>query len=481
MFSAKTEQSAAKLVLAICAAQIVLWTLSPMVFFESPPLDVVENMVWGKEWRMGYYKHPPLQAWLSEIALTLGGGKIWAIYLLSQLCIASTFWALFLLGRDVADARTGLRAVVLFSLVYYATIPTPEFNANVVQMPIWAFAGWLLWRSIQNGNLAWWALLGAVLALGVYAKYSVVFLVVALIGAGLSISAGRASLRTPGPYLASGVCFLLSAPHFVWLVETGYQPINHAMRRLTSLEGFSRLLEPLKFLLSQIASHAAPIGLLLIARARFDTEQSEADERRYVDLLAILPLGSMVFYSLVTGGMLKYAWATPAVTWISLAVAMRLPSLEQTTHIRLKRGLWLFLFLIMPLAWGLASKLSENSPRPQKTAWHGAELAELAIDDWTRSVGGIPTIIAGPTWEAGLIAYFTPHRPSGFLFANFEWNPWIDQERLDREGALFVWIGPREQYDAFGPFVERSRRYVKDKDLKRIFHWAVRAPRHVKK
>ena len=33
---------------------------------------------------------------------------------------------------------------------------------------------------MQNGNLAWWALLGAVLALGVYAKYSVVFLVLAL-------------------------------------------------------------------------------------------------------------------------------------------------------------------------------------------------------------------------------------------------------------------------------------------------------------
>ena len=59
---------------ALCGVQVFLWTLLPGLSFSNAPLDVVENIGWGREWQWGYYKHPPLQAWLTEAFFTLSNG-----------------------------------------------------------------------------------------------------------------------------------------------------------------------------------------------------------------------------------------------------------------------------------------------------------------------------------------------------------------------------------------------------------------------
>ena len=58
----------ARWLMVILAAHVTLWIVAPLIGFSSPPLDVVENLSWGREWVLGTYKHPPLQAWLTEIA-----------------------------------------------------------------------------------------------------------------------------------------------------------------------------------------------------------------------------------------------------------------------------------------------------------------------------------------------------------------------------------------------------------------------------
>ncbi len=193
------ERPAAFLV-AVLAGQVALWTLLPALSFNNVPLDLTENIGWGREWQWGFYKHPPLQAWLTEIALVLTSGHPWSIYLLSQIAIGLTYIPLFLLGREAAGPKAGLLAVLLFSLVFYANVPTPEFNANVVQMPIWAWAALALWRGATTGRLGWWLGLGLAASLAIYAKYSAVILFAALIAASLAVAECRAAYRTAGPY-----------------------------------------------------------------------------------------------------------------------------------------------------------------------------------------------------------------------------------------------------------------------------------------
>ena len=37
-----------------------LWSTLPTLLAPSFPLDVIEGINWGREWQLGYYKHPPL-------------------------------------------------------------------------------------------------------------------------------------------------------------------------------------------------------------------------------------------------------------------------------------------------------------------------------------------------------------------------------------------------------------------------------------
>jgi hypothetical protein len=61
----------------LCVLQVVVWTILPPLVSRSPPLDAVENYLWGREWVMFSYKHPQLPAWLLEASRLLTGSVLW--------------------------------------------------------------------------------------------------------------------------------------------------------------------------------------------------------------------------------------------------------------------------------------------------------------------------------------------------------------------------------------------------------------------
>ena len=111
------------------------------------------------------------------------------IYALAQIVLAVTVLGIFLLGRDAVNGRTGVLGAALW-LVLLRDSPTPEFNANILQAPLWSMAGWLLWRSVHRDFWGYWVGLGASVATAFYAKYSVIFLVCGLCVAALTFSLG---------------------------------------------------------------------------------------------------------------------------------------------------------------------------------------------------------------------------------------------------------------------------------------------------
>jgi 4-amino-4-deoxy-L-arabinose transferase-like glycosyltransferase len=288
----------------------------------------MENIGWGREWQLGYASHPPLQAWLTMIAVSLGGGSVWPVYVLSQLALILTYLPLYLLGREAADQRTALFAVLIYSLVYYANWPTPEFNANVVQMPIWAGAAWLLWRAIATGRLSWWIALGMCCALAVYAKYSAVILFGALIAASLAIPEGRRAYRTAGPYAAVVLAIFAISPHLQWLWSVDFLPVRFAEGRAGRPEGLQRFAEPLRFVGAQVLDHLLPAIVLTASGVRWRMVPrppiTNASLWRFILVMAFAPYALTILFSLSSGFGLRDMWAAPMPLWISLVAAILL-------------------------------------------------------------------------------------------------------------------------------------------------------------
>jgi 4-amino-4-deoxy-L-arabinose transferase-like glycosyltransferase len=426
----------------LLCAQLVFWTAIPWLFSSSLPLDVVsDGLAWGHEWQWGYFKHPPLPSWAAEIFFD-AFGQI-GPYLLSQIAIVTTYIFVFLLGRAFLPARWAAVGALLQTGVYYFSIPTPEFNHNVAQMPIWAAAGYFYYKGWKSGQIYWWIGLGVAAALGILAKYSTALLLATIIVHCLCTRSARAKLGTAGPYVAIGVCIAIISPHLAWLIRSGFPTLHYAVGRAGNATSAAvRIVAPYKFLLAQLidiapAFVAAGIAGLLSRNAL----KLQRDEN--LNFLLWLTLGPPLItflLSLVTGFGTRDMWGAPMWNFIGLVIVMLAGE---------RRDLMSFprlAFCISALfAIGLGGYLLANvfvpewQSKPSRIQWPAREMAERFSADWESREHEPLQIVAGDGWLGGLIAMDAKPRPSVWTDASFVKSPWITQARVAQQGALVVW------------------------------------------
>jgi 4-amino-4-deoxy-L-arabinose transferase-like glycosyltransferase len=164
----------------------------------------------------GFYIHPPVTALLIRAGLAVFGHHVGALRAGSLATGTVAIAAVWLVGRRMGGARAGLWAAALFAC-------TPLFVAvGVVTGPdapliaLWILFLWAAWRAATSGRAAWWALAGALLALGLYSKYMMVLAVPALGLAMLASREDRPRLRRAGPWAVVVVGLALFVPVFLW-------------------------------------------------------------------------------------------------------------------------------------------------------------------------------------------------------------------------------------------------------------------------
>ena len=163
-------------------AHLVLWTAIPLMIQPNPPLDAVEIVAWGHEWRLGYPKHPPLAPWLAEAARALGGNHaLWPIYVLGQLCVVIAFWAVWRLGRELTTPAIAFASVLMLEATGRYTWMTLELNHSLVVLPFFPLTALCLYRALTTGRFRWWLATGGALGLGMMAKYVIGLLGLAIV------------------------------------------------------------------------------------------------------------------------------------------------------------------------------------------------------------------------------------------------------------------------------------------------------------
>jgi len=70
----------------------LVWTALPSLFHFNLPVDVIEALVYGREWQLGYDKLSPLPWWLIAAADQVFGTDA-AIYALGQIAVTVDFVA----------------------------------------------------------------------------------------------------------------------------------------------------------------------------------------------------------------------------------------------------------------------------------------------------------------------------------------------------------------------------------------------------
>src|SRR5262245_34299536 len=159
----------------LAAAHAAIWTILPLAFYPNLPLDLIEALTYGREWQIGYDKLPPLPWWLVEAVHRLIGIEA-AYYALAQLAVIGAFAAVWLLARPLVGALGALVAVLILDGMHYFHYTAVKFNHDVIQLPLWALAGYAFHAGLRGGRLWHWLLLGLCIGIALWAKYFVVVL-----------------------------------------------------------------------------------------------------------------------------------------------------------------------------------------------------------------------------------------------------------------------------------------------------------------
>jgi hypothetical protein len=450
---------------AILALHVVLWTVVPSLVLGNAPLDVIEGLAWGRAWELGYHKHPPLFAWLSEATMRLSGDRIWSIYLLSQLCVGITFYSVWRLGlRVLGDPRHALIAVLLLDGVYYYGVPTPEFNPLILQMAFWASIVWLFHRAMIENRSVDWFIVGALAGLDILTRYSSGVLLASLGLFLLLHPRARHLLRGPGPYLALATTIAVAMPHLVWLVGADFPTFGYVLERAPKLEGglLAHLLPSLKFLGAQLAALASAALLLIVLiwpwRTGDSVEgagtivKSSTFDRAYLAAVSIGPVFIAVLASSLLDVGLRSMWGAQMWAFIGLfALAWWLPILRPA-GLRRFAGFWALTALTTLAVFAVIHVVQPVfSERKKRTTFPGRDLARIVTDRWHAEVSTPLHFVVGKVWVAGNVSVYSPDRPAVFIDGDEKLSPWIQAEQIKKYGAVLLWV--RRGRDARNPWM----------------------------
>jgi 4-amino-4-deoxy-L-arabinose transferase-like glycosyltransferase len=425
----------------LIAAQFAFWTLAPLLSHSAPPLDVVEMYAWGREGVVATFKHPNLPGLVLEGLRRITGIAGWPAYVVSQIFICTTFWAVFALGRELMDERRALAGVLMLTGIYFFSWTTPELNHNVTQMPLWALIALFLWRAGTHGGLLNWLLLGLFAGLSLWAKYSSAMLLAPAALWLLWDGEARKRLLTPGPWLALLVFIGVAAPQALWLIEHDFQPFSYASRR----SGDGGPLAALEFVLTEIANHL-PLIILIWAAGFFGKPADGAPakpEQRALRHLLLIGLGPVVLTVLagIFGAGLRASWGMPMFNLSGLIIVALLSNKLSAARLgRLAWGAGVLIVLVSGLYFAHMRYGAAITNDPLRGNWPQVSVSRALEEAWAEETGGAPLrIVAGDIWTAGLVGMGDRDPPSVYINGDASISPWITDEKLSRNGALFVW------------------------------------------
>jgi 4-amino-4-deoxy-L-arabinose transferase-like glycosyltransferase len=434
---------------AFLALHFAVWTALPALLYANLPLDLIEALIYGREWQVGYDKLPPLPWWLVEIVHRLVGSDA-AYYALAQTVVIIAFALVFATARPLVGAVGALLAVLIIDGLHYFQYTAVKFNHDVMQLPFWALAGYAFHAALKRGRLGHWCLLGVAFGGALWAKYFVVMLAVPYALFMVFDPRARRTFATPGPWLALAVALLIAAPHAVWLFQTDFLPFAYVSHRAAPVYGwFDHLRHPALFAVSQFF-FALPS--LFIAAALFwprpkaplpataSAGFADAFDRRIVTLLAFGPALATIALTAVSGRGAVAMWGYPLWLFIGLWLALFAHAALDAERLTRIVAAWAAVFAIFVVIFvANYSVLPYVDHRYRAVFFPGDRLGETLTQRFRAATGAPLRYVVGSMWDGGNLAHYSPDQPRVLIDGEPRRAPWIDLSDLRKQGAVVVW------------------------------------------
>jgi 4-amino-4-deoxy-L-arabinose transferase-like glycosyltransferase len=405
-----------KIFYLLCLYHLIIWTLVPYFSNKNLPLDVIEALAWGQDFDLGYNKHPPLSAWIPGLLFKIFGNKDWVYYLLSQIFIVISFVFLWKLSSFFLKKKSQiLLSVLTIEGIAFYTFETPQFNVNICQIPLWIGTIYFFLKSIKNNKIADWIFLGTFSALGFLTKYIFVYLLISLFFYLIYIFFIRKKINFNFLYTVL-IFFLITAPHFQWLIRNDFTTIYYALKRggLNEFNIYNHLLNPFKFLISQILI-LLPFLLLIYLLIKKIKIKLPFDNQKFIFLLFsfLLPFFLILITSMVTGSRIRTMWMIPFYSLVGVFFIFLYQDSINLKKLKSFNILLIIFLIISPTLYSLRSIYNDS-----RTGYEGKKIALQIEKEWKTISKDEISNVGFSEWYAGNLSYHLSNRPKVFLEEN---------------------------------------------------------------
>jgi len=438
----------------VCLAQAGLWVAMASLLEGSIRLDVAEGVVDGPHWRLSYLRHPPFSSWLTGLATHAGAFRYAAVYAIGLALSCGAFAIVALFMRRRAGDLAGQVALWAGLASPYATYVPLQVNHNIGVMPFWALVLATAWSAFAKRRLTDWALLGAAVGLGLWAKYAILHLMAPLALYYLIAPDWRRRILAPGPWLALATALIIVAPHLADVLANGATTLQFASRTEAApllargrwIGEFALDCALPQVAMAFLAVAAGGRGVMRAAWRPFSDFLHAPSLQRYLAIAAFGPV-ALVSCAALLGVRPHYLWLTPFT--LSFAAYWAFAAAQGDRERRSRA--WRVFAALSLFAIAAYVGVREGAPvfarRANYVEMDGPALARLAQSYWSeRHQGRIPFLVSlglqHSFQAAGSIAFDLPYRVETLEEGEPRNSPWFDVDALRREGALVVSTAP---------------------------------------
>jgi len=432
--------------LLLIAAHVITMTLFATIAGLPGAIwdDMLEAWAWGQQFQLGYYKHPPLYAWVAGLWFKILPRSDASYYALSAVNIGAGLvgvWRLsgLLLRRY---ARLSTVSLLLFAPSYHYL--ATNFNANTILLSIWPWTAYYFVKSLQTHAWKDGIAFGALCGCALLAKYYSILLLASCLFAALLHTRRRAYLRSAAPYCAVAVLAAIFAPHAWWAFNSGLPTVAYALSK-SARPMLLNTSDAITTGLVAIAANAIGTAILLIALGR----RSMVLVRRVWHFwkmpqnswLMMLGFGPIVMtLALGFAGYVKVPpnFLIPTVYILPLLVVIPVgPALtpRRVCAIMVAAALFMVFTLAVSPIVAYASMTLRLDDRGQ-IKQIGPDVATAATELWHEEVEAPIRIAAGTEAFSLALPFYSADGPAEFTHFNVQQAPWITPERIAREGMV---------------------------------------------
>ena len=315
--------------------------------------DEAYYRLWSLKLQAGYYDHAPAVAWAIRAGRDLVGDTALGLRFFSPI---ATFLGSLLLWRTVAliDGRdTACRAVVFFNAAILIGAGSVLMTPDTPSVFFWGATVWALAELTVSKNPAWWLVVGVTAGLGLFSKYSVLFLGLGIVLWLVAAREARVWFRAWQLWAGGALALLIFAPVVAWNADHGWisfakqfgRTVPHGMRpeKLFEFLGVQWLLLGLPL------APLAVWGLWRTARAW----ARGAGAGQVLPLATSLPfLAYLLFHSLHGG--VEGNWPAPLYAALAWVAARAVGAIDELAG-RTRRVAAFAARLVAPLGFGLTA------------------------------------------------------------------------------------------------------------------------------